>query len=131
MTASEFKASIVSELRAAISGARWTFALTAPDSVIGAVRKNIDADEIRTDRLESGDLQNIAVERWKGIAQTTLDDINAQMVILGGSTVSFSRVWSEIVIPTAEEVKQMAKNATPLLLVVAVILIALIVLKVS
>jgi len=135
MGPAEYKAAAIADLRAAISDVRWTFALTTEAASFAAIVNAIDADETRVNRLESGDLAGLELTRWQGIAQTTLEDINAQAAYLGGSGYSFSRLWREVVVPTGQDVKEIAgdalETATPVLLIIAVIVIALVVLKVT
>ena len=82
-----------------------------PASSRDAIAGSLEADNVRISRLSpAGNLWGLEDSRWMMIAETTWNDIAAQMVILKGAMPTWNRVWGEIVKPTGESIASGAQE---------------------
>jgi hypothetical protein len=113
------RAQVWDGLDANIRKARSIVASASLDaSVKAALNGALNADATRIDRLSYGGDLGMGVmygstshEQWMNIARLTWDDIAAQVRYCGQSALSWSNVWDQVVVPTAETIKSGAGTA--------------------
>lgn len=141
----EIRATILGSLKSQLLVAKTKLAVggwLSPTSSASAIGGALAFDQKQVDRLSpSGDLGRAVVagtlthSRWVSIAKLTWDDVAAQMKYLGAAMPTWSRVWDEVVTPTASDVATKAgavADATPYVLVLAVVaVVAIAVLRVA